>query len=206
MAQFITDIRHLAPDDGFVDLPDGAWQFRDYLGRIISAATARANLVSFISGISCRAKIGRKKCQGTLSIERQDLPSSVIIWQCTSCDEGGELSGWRGHLYDQSKDRPYSPEPGEKYLSINLTVEEFTALLDSENTYDPDSDKIILTGEKTKTGVKISGWEGDMDNFIGYVAANANHTENKKLEKLLDAAYGRIQKKLDDCFETSVLR
>ncbi len=204
MAQHITDIRHLAPVEGLLELPDGAWQFRNYLGRIISAATSRPNLPAFTSGIPCRVKVSRKKCEGSLSLKRLDLPSAVIIWQCTHCNEGGELSGWRGHLYDSSVFKDYAPEPGEKYLSIDLTNDEFKALLDS--TYDPDSDKIILTGFKTKDGVKISGWEGDMDNFIGYVASNANHTENRKLGKLLDSVFGKIQNELDACFETSVLR
>ena len=44
-----------------------------------------------------------------------------------------------------------------------------------------------------------------MDNFIGYVAANANHTENKKFEELLDSVYGKIKKKLADCFDRSIL-
>lgn len=206
MAQFITDIRHLAPDGEHVELPDGAWQFRDYLARIISAGTIRSTVPSFTSGISCRAKSGRKKCAGTLSISRQDLPTSIINWQCTECNEGGQISGWRGHLYDCSKDSEYKPEPGEKYLTIELNANEFGALLDSENTFDPDSDRIILSGEKIGQSVRICGWEGDMDNFIGFVASNGNHTRNKKLEKNLDSVYRKIQSELDSCFETSVLR
>ena len=206
MAQYLTDIRHLAPIGGLVDLPDGAWQFRDYLGRIISAATARPNLPAFTSGIPCRVKISRKKCQGSLAVKRLDLPTAVIIWQCTHCNEGGELSGWRGHLYDNSSWKDYAPEPGEKYLSISLTDDEFRALLDADNIYDPDSDKIVLTGFKTNEGVEISGWEGDMDSFIGYVAGNANDTENKRLGKLLHSVCEKIQSELDACFETSVLR
>lgn len=151
MAQYFTDNRHLAPTEGFVELPDGAWQ-------------------------------------------------------CTNCDEGRKLSGWRDHLYNQSKDRPYDPEPGEKYLAIDLTSKEFTALLESHNTYDPNSDKIILAGERTTAGFKISGWEGDIDNFIGFVAENANHTEKKRVKKYLDAVCGEIQNEVDDCFESSVLR
>lgn len=206
MAQFITDIRHLAPSDEHIDLPDGAWQFRDYLGRIISAGTIRPAMPQFISGIPCRAKIDRKKCQGTLAISRQDLPISVINWQCTECDEGGQISGWRDHLYDCGKRSEYTPAPGEKYLSILLSMDEFRALLASENIFDLDSDKIILSGQKIAQSVQISGWEGEMDYFIGYVASSGNHTKNKKLEKHLDSVFLKIQKELDNCFETSVLR
>ena len=37
----------------------------------------------------------------------------------------------------------------------------------------------------------------DLDELLGYIAAEANHTENAKLEKRLDKMWGRLQKKME---------
>jgi hypothetical protein len=196
MATWVTDITHFPPLGSTDDLPKAARELRDFLGRIISAATARTNRTEFISGLPCRAKIGRSKCQGTISIRRQDLPTPVIHWQCTNCDEGGDITGWRSHAFDLSKGPAAAPDEDEKYLSIELSQIEFAVLLEGENPFDSDSQRIILAAERTSTGVRISAWEGDMDNLIGFIASNANHTGNKKLKKQLLATFDKIQSKL----------
>lgn len=207
MAQFTTDINHLSPSGGeFLELADGAWQFRDYLAGIISAATYRPSVPSFISGLPCRVKLGKKKCGGSLALTRQDLPTAIIKWCCTSCGENGEISGWRCHLYDCTRYSDPRIVPGEKLLKIKLTSTEFEALLDSENIFSPDDLRVIYSGEKVGASIRLSGWESDMDIFNDSVAAVGNNTSNKKLEKALDSIFCKIQTALDDCFETSVLR
>lgn len=202
MPQFMTDITHLSPSEGpEPDLPEKLWKFRDYLGRIISAATARADLTSFISGIPCRARLNRKLCQGTIKIELQHLPTPTVHWQCTICDEGGKITGWRKHLFDKSKFQNLKPAQDEKRLSLVLGKDEFRALLDGENTFDIDSDRIILTGECIASGVRISGSESDMDNLAGYVASNSNHVKRKKTADLLHAVFVKIEAKLEDVYD-----
>lgn len=202
MPQFMTDITHLAPNDGpEPDLPEKLWKFRDYLGRIISAATARAELTSFISGLPCRARVNRKPCDGTIKIDLQHLPVPTVHWECTHCDEGGAITGWRKHLFDKSKFQKRESEKGETKLSVVLTKDEFQALLDSDNIFDMDCDRIILTGECIASGVRIVGGESDMDNLAGFVATNANHAKRKKTAALLYSAFGKIDAKLEEVYD-----
>ena len=37
----------------------------------------------------------------------------------------------------------------------------------------------------------------DLDELLGYVAAEANHATNKKLRKELDALYGRLRREME---------
>ena len=198
MGQYITDITHLAPVGQIVDLPKEALHFRNYLGRIIGAATSRSNLVSLTSGLPCRVKVGRGQCSGTLAVARQDLPTPMIRWQCTDCDEGGEITGWRSHYFDMSKFPESKPEEGDEVMSVEISPAEFAALLNDECTYDADSEKIVLTAERTAEGVRLSGWEGDIDNLAGFIASNANHTKDKKLEKRLLSVFDKVEENLNE--------
>ncbi len=202
MANYITDIEHMAPKGELVELPIQAWEFRDFLANIIRAATGRANLTAFTSGLRCRKKILRKACLGTISIQRQDIPTPTIDWACTDCDDGGSITGWRNHSFDLGTLPAYSPEKDEIFFSIQLTKDEFSALIDSSNIFYPDSQRILLTGERTSSGVRISAFEGDMENLVGYVAANANHPTKKKLTTPLNSAFVKIQNKLDQIFDS----
>lgn len=202
MPQFMTDITHLAPSEGpEPDLPEKLWKFRDYLGRIIKAATARAELTSFISGIPCRARVNRRPCGGTIKIDLQHLPVPTVHWDCTQCDEGGSITGWRKHLFDMSKYQNRESKKDEAKLSVVLTKDEFPALLESDNIFDIDCDRIILTGERISSGVRISGFEGDMDNLAGFVATNANHAKRKKTAELLYSAFSKIDAKLEEVYD-----
>jgi hypothetical protein len=202
MPQFMTDITHLAPSEGpEPDLPEKLWKFRDYLGRIISAATFRADLTSFISGLPCRTKVNRKPCQGTIKINLQHLPVPTVHWDCTRCEEGGAITGWRRHLFDKSKYQHQGSGKDEATLSVVLAKDEFQALLESDNIFDIDSERIVLTGECIATGVRISGLEGDMDNLAGYVATNSSHAKRKKVGDLLHSAFIKIDAKLEEVYD-----
>jgi hypothetical protein len=53
----------------------------------------------------------------------------------------------------------------------------------------------LATVKGTKLAVKYT--LDDLDELLGYIAAEANHSENKKLEKQLDKMWGRLKKKME---------
>lgn len=58
------------------------------------------------------------------------------------------------------------------------------------------TDRLQLAPVKgTKVAVKYT--LDDLEELLGYIAAEANHTENVKLEKQLDKMWGRLQKKME---------
>ena len=61
----------------------------------------------------------------------------------------------------------------------------------------PDlTDRLQLAPVKGTT-VAVKYTLDDLDELLGYIAAEANHTENVKLEKQLDKIWGRLQKKME---------
>lgn len=159
---YITNIRHLIPEDPSIELPDEAFKFRKFLGDIIKSATAGTD-VEFVSGLPCRKRVNRKPCPGSISINRQDLPERFIFWHCDSCEDGGRISDFADTWYDLSKwKQQVPPEPGEEVVHVTITHDEYKALISPEiNIYDPDSEKIMYSAKHTKQGVVLKGFEGD---------------------------------------------
>ncbi len=48
-------------------------------------------------------------------------------------------------------------------------------------------------------------WEGGLDELGGFVAAEANHTKDKKLRKELDHLFDRIQTTLDSYTDEPII-
>lgn len=81
----------------------------------------------------------------------------------------------------------------EKTVVIELTLQERDLIInhtlaDDDLLYPLES--AIIEGNKIKFAYTLD----DLDDLLGYIAAEANHTENKKLEKQLDAVYDKLAK------------
>jgi hypothetical protein len=78
-------------------------------------------------------------------------------------------------------------------LPVKLTLRERDLIRD-ETFCDPDFAKFSVVEGK---GLKIEMSLDDIEEIQGYVAAEANHTENKKLQKELDLLFNKLQVYLD---------
>ncbi len=199
---YITNIRHLISENPTAEVPRQVLKERDFLGAIIKASTA-GDEVEFLTGLPCRRRINRKACTGTILVRRQDLPKRFIFWHCSNCEDGGRISEFAGTWYDLSKWRPQVPgEPDEEIVEVTISREEYKALISPNvHSYDPDSEKIMFSAKSTTKGIAMRALEGDMDNFIGFVAADGNHEPNRKRAKLMDSIYWKIQVALDEVME-----
>ncbi len=83
-------------------------------------------------------------------------------------------------------------EPGSK-VGLKLTAAERKLLLDL-TCLDDNYAQVI---RNTPTAEPVQFTLDDWEDFGGYIAAEANHTENTKLGKKLDAIFDKIQKILD---------
>ena len=83
-------------------------------------------------------------------------------------------------------------EPGSK-VGLKLTAAERKLLLDL-TCLDDNYAQVI---RDTPTGEPVQFTLDDWEDFGGYIAAEANHTEDKKLGKKLDAIFDKIQKILN---------
>jgi hypothetical protein len=79
--------------------------------------------------------------------------------------------------------------PGEK-LPIKLTAAERTLVLDGLTCLDQEIEQVV---RDTPSGQPVMMSLDDLDDFGGYVAAEANHCEDKRKTKKLDAIFENIQ-------------
>jgi hypothetical protein len=78
-------------------------------------------------------------------------------------------------------------------LPVKLTLRE-RDLIRNETLCDPDFAKFSAVEGK---GIKVDMSLDDIEEIQGYIAAEANHTENKKLQRDLDRLFDKLQVYLD---------
>jgi hypothetical protein len=84
-------------------------------------------------------------------------------------------------------------QPGEK-VSLKLTQTERKLVLEDLMCLDEECEQII---RDTPLGKPVMMTLGDLDDFGGYIAAEANHCDDKKKEKKLDAVFEKVQQLLE---------
>ena len=84
-------------------------------------------------------------------------------------------------------------QPGTK-IGLKLTATERKLILDDLMCLDDNYAQVI---RDTPADQPVQFTLDDWDDFGGYIAAEANHTEDRKLGKKLDAIFNKVQKILD---------
>ncbi|MCP3953768.1 MAG: hypothetical protein GY697_16350 [Desulfobacterales bacterium] len=76
-------------------------------------------------------------------------------------------------------------------IEIKFTSEERDLIID--NTFaDPDLTKRLQIAEMKGLYLVAKYSRDDLDDLIGFIAAEANHADDKKVEKKLDRLYDKI--------------
>jgi hypothetical protein len=78
-------------------------------------------------------------------------------------------------------------------LPVKLSIRERDLIRD-ETFCDPDFAKFAIVDGK---GIRVDLSLDDIEEIQGYIAAEANHTKNKKLQKELDRIFDKQQVYLD---------
>jgi hypothetical protein len=84
-------------------------------------------------------------------------------------------------------------QPGQK-LELDLTPVERKAILDGVTLLPDEYDRLL---KKIHPEQPLLLTLDELEDFSGYVAAESNHTKNKKLRAVLDSAYGKMSVLLD---------
>ena len=84
-------------------------------------------------------------------------------------------------------------KPGEK-LQLKLTDIERKLVLDESIIAGMEYEEVL---NSTPAGEPVLLTLDDLDDFGGYIAAEANHCDDRKKQKRLDAIFQRIQDLLD---------
>lgn len=180
---FVSDLRH------FLDLPDDApgpaRNMAEQLGNVVRAATAAEAGTAWVSALPCRRRPGRRPCPGHIVVFRPHLPAR-IEWHCNSCGDEGVISGWEGSYFDLRAPRPRRPNGA--VADIVVPDEVVTALRDLR-LLDTECERLVYRARATDDGVVLNADGEELDELIGFVAAEANHEPNRRRQQRLDRAF-----------------
>jgi hypothetical protein len=177
----VTDMHH------FLDLPEDvpgpARRLAERLGRIVQAATAGDAGTSWVSALPCGRRPGNRGCPGRMIIIRSEPPAPVR-WQCSMCDDEGMISNWQDTPYDLRSRR----------LALAVAVDQVVipddvaATLRDLRLLDTDGERIVFRMRAHNDGAALLTTDDELDELIGFVAAEANHEPDRRRRRRLDAA------------------
>jgi hypothetical protein len=177
----VTDLHHL------LDLPDGtpgpARRLAEHLSNIVRAAAAGDAGIAWESALPCRRRPGNRRCPGRMIVLRTE-PTAPIRWQCSACDDEGIISNWAGSPCDLRPRRLTLAGP----VNEIVISEEAAAALRELRLPDADCERLVFRIRAHDGGAVLPATPGDLDELIGFVAAEANHAASRRRRQRLDTA------------------
>ncbi|MHB1519369.1 MAG: GNAT family N-acetyltransferase [Acidimicrobiales bacterium] len=187
---FVSDLRH------FLGIPDDApaplRRMAQHLGSIVKAGSAAEPGLSWVSGIGCIRRPGRKPCSGRICILRSELPPE-IRWKCIVCGDEGCISGWKGSSADLGNG---SVPPAAEGASAVVPYE-IAKVLRSITYLDSGVERMVYRARAVANGVVL---EGNLESFrllVDTVAAECDLELNRRCRKRLDDASAIVVDALD---------
>jgi len=177
----VTDLRH------FLDLPPGtpgpARRLAGHLSNIVRAATAGDAGIAWESALPCRRRPANRRCPGRMIVLRTE-PAAPIRWQCSVCDDEGIISNWADSPFDLRRRRLTLAGP----VNEIVISEEAAAALRELRLPDADCERLVFRIRAHDGGAALPATSDDLDELIGFVAAEANHEPSRRRRQRLDAA------------------
>jgi hypothetical protein len=110
----------------------------------------------------------------------------AIEWRCTSCGDDGVIRGWGQSPYDLRPRNARAKSADARRVIISADT---AATLRDLQLLDSDTERLVFTAEAFEEGVALFGDDDDIDELMGYVAAEANHEVNRRRQRRLDEAF-----------------
>jgi hypothetical protein len=188
---FVADLRHFL--DLADDVPVPARRMAERLTMIVRAATAGDAGAEWVSALPCDRRPGRRPCPGHLAVVRTDIPLS-IGWHFTSCGDEGVISGW-----ERSPDDPRPQHPRQRSADAQHVVipGDVAATLRALRLLDSDTERFVFRAQASGDGIVLVGDDDDLDELAGYMAAEANHEDNRRRQRRLDHAFETVTRAVD---------
>jgi len=172
----VTDLHH------FLDLPPGtpgpARRLAGHLSNIVRAATAGDVGIAWESALPCRRRPANRRCPGRMIMLRTE-PAAPIRWQCSVCDDEGIISNWADSPFDLRRRRLTLAGP----VNEIVISEEAAVALRELRLPDADCERLVF-----RIGAVLPATSDDLDELIGFVAAEANHEPSRRRRQRLDTA------------------
>jgi len=190
---FITDMTH------FEGIPFGpshepARRMAQFFGAIVSVASVAPADELIEAALFCRRRPGRIQCPGHLQIYRDNV-SAIITWHCSRCNDQGEISNWEGTSWNFGR---WSPDrsDNQKLHELVLTEDELRELRRSL-VLSPECECLLYGAIIAHGGIVIRATLEEFEELEEHIAADANHEEKRRRQRILDRIYERIEALFD---------
>ena len=118
---------------------------------------------------------------------RTDTPAP-IRWQCSVCDDAGMISNWEDSPFDLRRRQLILAEP----VSEIAIPDEVAAALRDMQLLDTDCERLVFAIRGRGDHAILAATDDDLDELIGYVAAEANNEPSRRRQQRLDAAFDAL--------------
>ncbi len=160
-----------------------------HLGDIVRAGTAGEVGDPWVSALPCRRRPAHRRCPGRITIAVVSAEASAPIrWWCSVCDDEGVISNWADSPYDLRRRRLSLAGDVDEVIVSDKTA---TVLRDLV-LLDPDRERLVFGMRAHPDGAALLTSADDLEELIGFVAAEANHEPNRRRQDRLDAAFNAL--------------
>lgn len=185
LGMLVSDLNHFL--DLPPDTPGPARRLAGHLSDIVRAATAGDAGTAWETALSCRRRPARRNCPGRMIVLRTEAPAP-IRWQCSICDDEGVISNWEDSAFDLRRRRLALAQP---VTQIAISYETAAALRDLQ-LLDSDGERLVFAIRADDNHATLATADDDLDELIGFVAAEANHEPSRSRRQRLDAAFDAL--------------
>ena len=181
----VSDLNHFL--DLPPDTPGPARRLAGHLSDIVRAATAGDAGTAWETALPCWRRPARRRCPGRMIVLRTE-PGAPIRWQCSVCDDEGMISNWEDSAFDLRRRQLTLAEP---VTQIAIAYETAAALRELQ-LLDSDCERLVFAIRARNNRAILAATDDDLDELIGFVAAEANHEPNRRRQQRLDAAFDAL--------------
>jgi len=185
---WFTKVGHFLNEDGELpaDLTGPARNLAEFICLLVQSVTSHSFEALVPTGVRCRRRPKRRPCPGEVfAFINEEI--GAIQWNCFKCGDNGFIYDWENTKWDM-RDTDLIP--------VRLHVEERDLIL-NQTFAGPDlTDRLESTKQVTDSVVVYYSSE-ELENLIGYIAAEGNHNPDRKIQEALNALYDSLDALLD---------
>jgi hypothetical protein len=169
------------------DTPGPARRLAAQLSDIVRAATAGDAGTAWESALPCRRRPANRRCPGRMIVLWTEA-GAPIRWQCSACADEGMISNWEDSPFDLRRRQLTLAEATSEIVILG----EVAAALRGMQLLDADCERVVFRIRAKGDHAILAATSDDLDELIGFVAAEANHEPRGRRQQQLDAAYDAL--------------